>query len=140
MLFYFNPGQQYNLTRSSEYAQLNMPYVWTCEMFVPTGKTINVIIFKRNAAPCGQIGVIEEQCKTFALNPRYVFECQKDNKHMFTLTIPAENMTEYEQSSVWQCHYFDQSVSSPMETLTIASMIFLNQLQNMKLIFCLVQH
>lgn len=107
-------------------------------MFVPTGQTSYGIMFFRNGSPCGQIGVIGGICKTFGLNPRYVFECQQDNQHRFTLTIPAENMTESEQSSVWQCRYFDESVLSPMETLTIASKI--NQLQSFKLIFSLVQH
>lgn len=109
-------------------------------MFVPTGQTYNVIIFFRNESPCGQIGMIGGMCKTFALNPKYVFECQQDNQHRFTLTIPAENMTESEQSSIWQCRYVDESVFSPLETLTIASKIILNQLQSIKLIFSLVQH
>ena len=133
--FYFDPGQQYNLTRSAEYAQLDMPYIWTCEMFVPTGKDINGIIFFRYGSPCGQIGVADGKCITFALNPRYVFECQQNNKHMFTLTIPAENMTEFEQGSVWQCRYLDESLWSPMETLTIASKIILNQIAKFQLIF-----
>ena len=110
-------------------------------MFVPVGQTLNSIVFLRNAQLCGQIGVIEGKCQTFALNPRYIFECKQDNQHVFTLTIPAENMTEYEQSSVWQCQYYGTAtVSSPLETLTIASMIILYQLQNLKLIFFLVQH
>ena len=109
-------------------------------MFVPTGQTLNGIIFFRDGSLCGQMGVIGGNCKTFALNPRYVFECQQDNQHRFTLTIPAENMTESEQSSIWQCRYVDESVWSPMETLTIASKIILNQLQSIKLIFSLVQH
>ena len=138
--FLFYPGQQYNLTRSSDYGQLNMPFVWTCEMFVPTGQTVNGIFFFRNATPCGQIAMVGGKCTTFALNPRYVFECQQDNQHRYTLTIPAENMTEFEQRSVWQCRYVDDSVWSPMETLTIASKIILKQLQSFKLIFSLVQH
>ena len=109
-------------------------------MFVPTGQTGNGILFFRNGLLCAQIGVIGGNCKTLALNPRYVFECQQDNQHRYTLTIPAENMTESEQSSVWQCRYFDESVWSPMETLIIASKINLNQAQSFKLIFSLVQH
>ena len=41
------------------------------------------------------------------------------------LTIPAENMTEYEQGSVWMCQYpGDSSFRSPNVTLEIASKIF----------------
>lgn len=42
----------------------------------------------------------------------------------YTLTIPAENMTEYEQGSVWGCYYpADDSYKSPDVVLNIASKI-----------------
>ena len=56
------------------------------------------------------------------LNPRYTFACVSE--YSYTLTIPAENMTEYEQGSVWGCYYpADGSYKSPDVVLNIASRI-----------------
>ena len=53
-------------------------------------------------------------------DPKYTFGCL--SKYIYTLTIPAENMTEYEQGSVWRCEDFGYSrVKSSDVTLKISS-------------------
>lgn len=117
------PGQQYNLSRSSEFASLKEPFTWTCDMFIPAGRSVNAVSFYRNNKECGIVGLINAACMKVETNPRYIFDCS--SKFTYTLTIPAENMTEYEQGSVWICLYpGDSSLRSPNVTLEIASKIF----------------
>ncbi|XP_078310222.1 uncharacterized protein LOC111134632 isoform X2 [Crassostrea virginica] len=113
-------GQQYNLTGSSEYAVLGRNFTWTCKMFIPTGQTINGVTFYRNNIFCGSVGLVTDlECKILSPNPRYKYGCLSE--FSYTLTIPAENMTEYEQGSVWRCIYFGSSIfRSPDVTLAIA--------------------
>lgn len=117
------PGQQYNLSRSSEFASLAESFTWTCEMFIPAGRSFNVVSFYRNNVLCGTVGLINTACRTINRNPGYILNCL--SKFTYTLTIPAENMTEYEQGSVWMCLYpGDSSFRSPNVTLEIASKNF----------------
>ena len=91
-------------------------------MFIPSGQTISGVIFYRNNIDCGTVGLVPE-CKIIGSDPRYTFGCKSESS--YTLTIPAENMTESEQGSVWRCQYFGISIfRSPDVTLTIASKIF----------------
>lgn len=109
----------YNLTGSTIYAELRKDFVWTCEMFLPPNRTINVVIFKRNGTKCVTIGFNNGNCGTEIVNTRYAYRCDHPR---YKLTIPAENMTEYEQNSVWSCYYAgDGSFRSPNKTLKIAS-------------------
>ena len=71
-------------------------------MFVPPlGKTSGAK-FYRNSAACGIVGLMP-QCKWLISDYRYTYGCL--TKSSFTLTISAENMTEYEQGSVWRCEF-----------------------------------
>ena len=91
-------------------------------MFIPSGQTINGVTFYRNNIVCGTVGLVPG-CKIIGSDPRYTFGCKSESS--YTLTIPAENMTESEQGSVWRCEYFGISIfRSPDVNLTIASKIF----------------
>lgn len=92
-------------------------------MFIPAGRTVSVVRFYRNNIQCGTVGLTNTGCITENPNPRYIINCS--SKFTYMLTIPAENMTEYEQGSVWMCQYpGDSSFRSPNVTLEIASKIF----------------
>ncbi|XP_078310226.1 cell adhesion molecule CEACAM1-like isoform X2 [Crassostrea virginica] len=114
-------GQQYNLIGSSEYAVLGEAFTWTCDMFIPPDQTVNAVTFLRNDILCGSIGLLRDQeCITLSSNPRYTYGCESQS--IYILTIPAENMTEYEQGSVWRCENFaDDTFKSSDATLTIAN-------------------
>ena len=117
--YFYKTGQQYNITGSSKYAMLNETFAWTCDMFIPPNQTIRAVKFLRNWKSCGLIGLAPE-CKLFATDPNYIYGCLSE--FSFTLTIPAENMTESEQGSVWRCEYVgDSTFRSPNVTLNIAS-------------------
>ena len=89
-------------------------------MFVPLGEIVNAVTFYRNSVLCGSIGFLVQQCKMFISDYRYTYGCL--TKSSFTLTIPAENMTEYEQGSVWRCEYYGLgSFRSPDVTLNLSS-------------------
>ena len=102
--------------------------MWTCDMFVPSGMTGNAVFFQRNGTDCGLLLHNENGCLKFDLNPRYTFACVSE--YSYALTIPAENMTEYEEGSVWGCSYpGDGSYKSPDVVLNIASKMNLIYLQ-----------
>ncbi|XP_078331732.1 cell adhesion molecule Dscam2-like isoform X2 [Crassostrea virginica] len=112
-------GQQYNMTGSSEFAVLGKDFTWTCEMFVPPRETTNGVRFLRNNASCAQVGHVDGTCFYDILNTRYTYGCS--SPFSYTLTIPAENMTEYEQGSMWMCEYFyDSGFRSLVVTLHLA--------------------
>uniref|UniRef100_A0A8W8LC32 Ig-like domain-containing protein n=1 Tax=Magallana gigas TaxID=29159 RepID=A0A8W8LC32_MAGGI len=96
-------GQQFNMTGSSEFASLRQAYTWTCSMFVPPEQTVKGVMFYRNNILCVLIGYLNNDCVNQSANPRYTYACLSD--YVYTLTIPAENMTEYEQGSLWRCKY-----------------------------------
>ncbi|XP_052691740.1 synaptogenesis protein syg-2-like [Crassostrea angulata] len=96
-------SQQFNMTGSLEFASLRQAYTWTCSMFVPPEQTVNAVKFYRNNILCGLIGYLNNDCVNQSANPRYTYACLSD--YVYTLTIPAENMTEYEQGSLWRCEY-----------------------------------
>ena len=117
--YFYKTGQQYNITGSSKYAMLNEPFTWTCGMFIPPNQTIRAVRFLRNGVSCALIG-LASVCQIFNPDPNYIYGCISD--FSFTLTIPAENMTESEQGSVWRCEHFgDGKFRTPDVTLTIAS-------------------
>lgn len=89
-------------------------------MFIPPNKDSNAIKFYRNNTQCVLIGYHNNNCTTVTPNPRYTYKCLSDL--MYSLTIPSENMTEYEQNSQWRCQSVtDAMYRSPVVTLQIAS-------------------
>ena len=90
-------------------------------MFIPPDQTINAVAFYRNYARCASVGHLNGMCVIEKnANLRYTSGCLSE--FSYTLTIPAENMTEFEQESVWRCEYYgDSAFRSPDVTLTIAS-------------------
>ena len=87
-------------------------------MFVPPDQTGNGVIFYRNSIVCSSIGLVP-QCKILITNPKYTYGCLTESS--YTLTIPAENMTENEQGSIWRCEYpGDGRFRSPDVTLNIS--------------------
>nr|XP_022344647.1 hemicentin-1-like [Crassostrea virginica] len=100
---------------------MGVAFNWTCEMFIPPDQSINAVTFYRNNTRCASIGHLNGNgnCVIVDANPTYIFRCLSE--FSYTMTIPAENMTEYEQGSVWRCEYFgDGNFKSPDVTLTIA--------------------
>lgn len=114
------------MTGSSEFASLRQAYTWTCSMFVPPGQTIKGVKFNRNNVLLAVIGYFNNDCANQSANPRYTYRCLSD--YVYTLTIPAENMTEYEQGSLWRCEYmFDSSYRSSDVIIKIASKIYFKE-------------
>lgn len=109
----------YNLTGSSNFATLGRNFTWSCEMFVPEGQSLFFITFLRNGLGCGIVGEIRQNCTILNPNPNYTYGCL--SKTTYTLTIPAESMTENELNSVWRCKYFALDIGSPNVILNIAS-------------------
>lgn len=103
LLLFFFSGEQYNLTGSSKFALLGETFTWTCRMFVPTNQTAKAVLFYRNNKLVVAIGHINNECITQSANIKYTYACLSD--YVYTLTIPAENMTEMEQGSMWRCGY-----------------------------------
>ena len=68
---------------------------------------MNAVAFYRNSVLCAVVGNLNNTCVTDISNSRYMYGCS--SVISYTLTIPAENMTEYEQGSVWKCVYFGDS-------------------------------
>ena len=121
VIFILKPGQQYNLKGSSFYAEIGENFTWTCDIFIPPDQTLGVVTFYRNNSIYATVGHINGMCLFENANPRYTSGCSSSLR--YTLTIPAENMTESEQGSVWRCEYFaDDTFKSSDATLTIASM------------------
>lgn len=123
MLFFFS-GQRYNLTGSSEFAVLGEAFTLTCDMFVPPGYTSHAVKFFRNNKSCVDIGNKNITCATQSENCGYSYKCLSES--MFSLTIPAENMTGYENGSKWRCDYVVNvaGYASPEIILNIASKKF----------------
>lgn len=90
-------------------------------MFLPSessNKALGVFFFRNNNQTV-LVGTQGVQCIIQTANPRYSYQCLREN--VFSLTIPAENMTEFEQKSTWRCEYlFNASYKSPDVILTIA--------------------
>lgn len=89
-------------------------------MFLPPDHTVFGILFYRNNYRTVLIGMKGSQCATQSADPRYSYQCLTEN--VFSLTIPAENMTEFEQKSTWRCEYlFNVSYRSSQVILNIFS-------------------
>ena len=120
------------MTGSSEIAVLGKDFTWTCEMFVPPRETINGVRFLRNNASCAHVGHLDGTCFYDIFNTRYTYGCS--SPFIYTLTIPAENMTKYEQGSMWMCEYFyDSGFRSLVVTLHLAGTYHLSGIINASL-------
>lgn len=122
MIYYLFLGQEYtlSLTKSSEFAELGEAFTLTCEAL---GQPVQAVKYYRNKKLCVAVGVINDNCTKQSPNARYTYDCLTGSR--FTLTIPAKNLTEYEQRSVWICESIipTPSVNSSEVTLEIASKI-----------------
>lgn len=114
-------GQEYNLTGTSEYATLREAFTWTCDMFVPPGELIRGVKFFRNNVLIVTIGIDGETCRPRYNDLNYSSQCKSNVT--YTLTIPANRMTEFEQKSIWRCEYviLPNQYRSPDVILKIAS-------------------
>lgn len=111
------------MTGSSEFASLRQAYTWTCSVFVPPEQTVKAVNFYRNNISCALIGYVNNDCVIHSANPNYTYRCLSD--YVYTLTIPAESMTEYEQGSLWRCEYVvNSSYRSSDVIIKIASKIY----------------
>lgn len=116
-------GQGYtvSLTGSSKFAELGQAFTWTCE--VAPEQPEQAVKYYRNEKLCAAVGFKDGTCIKQTDNYRYTYDCLTGSR--FTLTIPAENLTEDEQGSVWRCLTISHSsVNSSTVTLEIASKIY----------------
>lgn len=100
--FKFSDQQYLNLTGSSEYAFPGKAFTWTCAFLKPKEISTNYVFFIRNASTkCVGIGYINGVCRIDSYISKYTYKCLSEN--IYSLTIPAENMTTDEQNSQWHC-------------------------------------
>lgn len=91
-------------------------------MLKPLEISTNYVLIKRNSILCAGIGYVSGRCLINSDNPRYTYGCLSENA--YTLTIPADNMTDYEQNSQWHCESIaNSSYRSPRIILNIAGTI-----------------
>lgn len=64
-------------------------------MNIPNGTYVNAVKFYRSDRVCAIIGYIKDKCYLEIYNDRYRYECLPESMHQYTLTLPAENMTEF---------------------------------------------
>lgn len=104
---------------------LGNAFNWTCGMYIPPGNNITGVVFRRNNNLVVVIGYIDSTCRTQSSATRYKYWCSSESNYL--LSIPAQNMTEYEQGSVWRCEYVaiveGHIYRSPDMVLYIASKI-----------------
>lgn len=92
-------------------------------MFLPPNQTEYGVKFYRNGTFVSLIGHTDSGCVHQSLNTRYIYGCI--SKLVFTLTIPAENMTDFEQESIWRCDYVQPINYTSLDvTLYIASKLY----------------
>lgn len=102
------------------YATLGENFTLTCSMVNSMDGDDKAVRFFRDDRLTVAIGFNNNMCATQSANPNYTYECISE--YIFTLTIPAEKMTEAEQSSEWRCgHILISSKKSPAVILQIAS-------------------
>ncbi|XP_078325007.1 uncharacterized protein LOC111126447 isoform X2 [Crassostrea virginica] len=123
VIIHGSTGEQYNLTGSFPAAILGKEFSWECSMAIPPNQNINAVRFFRNSTYVGTVGRFPNgTCVSDSLHPRYDYQCDTD--HVFSLIIPADNMTEYENNSMWQCQYYgDGRYRSSNQFLKIAVFI-----------------
>lgn len=119
--FKFSDQQYLDLTGSSKYAILGKAFTWTCAILKPQEISTNYVFFKRNANnKCVGIGYINGVCRIDSYISTYTYNCLSEN--IYSLTIPADNMTKDEQNSQWHCEsVVDSGYRSSSLLLRIAS-------------------
>lgn len=75
-------------------------------MFLPPGGTLSTVKFYRNYILCVSMGSTSSGCVIQNALPRYNYNCVSDL--VYSLTIPAESMTEFEYDSFWKCEYYHE--------------------------------
>lgn len=120
-MFCFSVQQYLNLTGSSEYAFLGKAFTWTCALSKPKEISTNYVLFKRNAITvCAGIGYINGVCRIDSYISNYTYKCLSEN--IYSLKIPADNMTKDENNSQWHCESIaNSSYRSSTILLKIAS-------------------
>lgn len=92
-------------------------------MILPPGDTVSFVKFYRSNVLIVLIGSTSSGCVTQSALPNYNYNCVSD--FVYSLTIPAESMTEVEQGSIWRCEYHDKPLyKSPDITLRIAGRLY----------------
>lgn len=96
-------------------------------MFLPPNKTVyGVKFYKGTTLIClmGYTNSESEECIIQGSSEYYSYSCISKTK--YTLTIPAANLTDKEQGSIWRCEYLISAAnfSSRDVTLYIASKIY----------------
>lgn len=109
---------------------LGEAFTWTCEMILPPGDTVSIVTFYRSNVLIVLIGSTSSGCVTQSALPMYNYTtCVSD--FVYSLTIPAESMTEVEQGSIWRCEYYNKPLyKSPDITLRIAGRLYHISLTN----------
>lgn len=109
------------MTGSSEYAYPGRAFTWTCAFLKPKEISTNYVFFKRNASTkCVGIGYINGVCRIDSYISKYTYKCLSEN--IYSLTIPADNMTKDEQNSQWHCESIvNSSYRSSSILLKVAS-------------------
>lgn len=90
-------------------------------MFFPPGQLLPGVKFFRNNVLIVTIGMQGETCGLKYNDSNYSSQCKSNVT--YTLTIPANRMTEFEQKSIWRCEYVTIPIKyrSPDVILKIAS-------------------
>nr|XP_022328438.1 uncharacterized protein LOC111127518 [Crassostrea virginica] len=105
---------QFNLAGSFPIV-IGKEFTWTCTMFIPKGQTLNLVKFIRNDVFVGNIGRTSGNCSVTSLDSRYDYKCVTDR--VYSLIIPAQNMTKYENNSRWRCEYFGDAKLKSLDAL-----------------------
>ena len=110
---------QFNLSGSLQAAILGKDFSWECSTPKSPNARLYGVTFTRDGIEVGMvIRFPNGTCVSVSLHPRYDYQCDTD--HVFSLIIPANNMTEYENNSMWQCEYIGGGYRSSNQLLKIA--------------------
>lgn len=102
-------------------------------MFLPPRESVYGVKFYRNHTLVGLLGYTNDsgnlECVFQSTKPKYTYQCL--SLSLYTVTIPAENMTYDEQGLPWSCvHGVNSSYGSENVTLYIASKLNLIKTKN----------
>ena len=112
----------YNLSGSFQAAILGKDFSWKCSTSKSPNARVDGVIFTRDGIGVGMVIKFPNgTCVSVSLHPRYDYQCATD--HTFFLIIPANNTTEYENNSKWQCEYIGGGYRSSNQLLKIAGIL-----------------
>ena len=120
ILFPYSVSASVTLTASPNTAVVGESLTLTCShneasepiQWFRGGTTVAFI--KVDPPPCGLVTA----ASTPGVTDRYSYTCDVQNK-VFTLTIPAVNMTEDEHGVEWKCRLFSSAITSNGVTLYV---------------------